>query len=48
MTYWIIVIMMLVAIVAVVLALGSDRDSGKPEMPEPIDTEKEQLIDADA
>lgn len=48
MTYWIIVIMMLVAIIAVVLALGTERDSGHPDMPEPIDTEKERTTDADA
>ena len=48
MTYWIMVIMMLVAIVAVVLALGTERDTGHPEMPEAIDIEKERTIDADA
>ncbi len=48
MTYWIIVAMMLVAIVAVVLALGMERDGGHPEVPEPIELKsEEQINDAD-
>lgn len=45
MTYWIIVAMMLVAIVAVVLALGSER-SEPPDQPTSND-EKEQPLDDD-
>lgn len=48
MTYWIIVAMMLVAIVAVVLAVGIERDASHPEMPEPVEAEKEQIIDVNA
>jgi hypothetical protein len=43
MTYWIIVVMMLVAIVAVVLALGSER-SAPPDQTPSIE-EKEQPLD---
>ncbi len=45
MTYWIIVAMMLVAIVAVVLALGSERAA--PSDQSPSITEEEQLLDDD-
>jgi hypothetical protein len=45
MTYWIIVAMMLVAIVAVVLALGAEQRDPS-DQPTSID-EKEQLLDGD-
>ena len=45
MTYWIIVAIMLVAIVAVVLALGTERNG--PNDPSASIDEKEQPLDGD-